>query len=58
MDVTCKAMAAQGHTRSAYTIGSYFTAALAAFFLRVFGHRSDETSAQKISMVEVTQAHD
>ena len=58
MDVTCQAMAAQGHSRSAYTIGSYFMAALAVFFLWVFGHRSDETSMKKFSMVEVTHAHD
>ena len=58
MDATCQAMAAQGHSRSAYTIGSYFMVALAAFFLWVFGHSSDEMSAQNFSMVEVTQAHD
>ena len=59
MDGTCQAMAAQGHSRSAYTIGSYFAVALAAFFLWVFGHRRVMRCLHEIfSMVEVTQAHD
>ena len=59
MDVTCQAMAmaAQGHSRSAYTIGLYFAVAR-LHFLWVFGYRSDEMSMQSFFMVELTQAHD